>query len=36
MKIAIHFEDDPIQKEIIESMVPDVRVVHLVHELTRK
>jgi hypothetical protein len=36
MKIAIHFEDDPIQKEIIEAMVPDVRVVHLVHELTEK
>ena len=36
MKIAIHFEDDPIQKAIIEAMVPEVRVVHLVHELTEK
>jgi len=36
MKIAIHFEDDPIQKAIIEAMVPEVQVVHLVHELTKK
>ena len=36
MKIAIHFEDDPIQKAIIEAMVPEVNVVHLVHELTEK
>ena len=35
-KVAIHFEDDPIQKEIIEAMVPEVKVVHLVHNLTRK
>ena len=34
--IAIHFEDDPIQKAIIEAMVPEVKVVHLVHELTKK
>jgi hypothetical protein len=34
--INLFFEDDPIQKEIIEAMVPDVRVVHLVHELTEK
>ncbi len=36
MKIAIHFEDDPVQKAIIEAMVPEVKVVHLVHELTEK
>lgn len=35
-KIAIHFEDDPVQKAIIEAMVPEVQVVHLVHELTKK
>ena len=35
-KVAIHFEDDPIQKEIIEALVPEVKVVHLVHNLTRK
>jgi hypothetical protein len=35
-KVAIHFEDDPIQKAIIEAMVPEVKVVHLVHELTKK
>jgi hypothetical protein len=34
--VAIHFEDDPIQKEIIEALVPEVKVVHLVHELTEK
>lgn len=36
MTIALHFEDDPIQKDIIEAMVPDVKVVHLVHEITKK
>ena len=36
MIIALHFEDDPIQKAIIEAMVPEVKVVHLVHELTEK
>lgn len=36
VKIALHFEDDPIQKAIIEAMVPEVKVVHLVHELTVK
>ena len=36
INIAIHFEDDPIQKAIIEAMVPEVKVVHLVHELTEK
>ena len=35
-KIGIHFEDDPIQKAIIEAMVPEVNLVHLVHELTEK
>lgn len=35
-RIEKHFEDDPIQKEIIEAMVPSVKVVHLVHNLTKK
>ena len=35
-RIELFFEDDPIQKAIIESMVPEVKVVHLVHELTEK
>ena len=35
-KIEMHFEDDPIQKTIIEAMVPEIKVVHLVHELTEK
>jgi hypothetical protein len=35
-KIDMHFEDDPVQIEIIESMVPEVKVVHLVHNLTQK
>ena len=34
--INLHFEDDPIQKAIIEAMVPEIKVVHLVHELTKK
>lgn len=34
--IGVHFEDDPIQKKIIEETVPSVKVVHLVHELTEK
>ena len=36
MKIIRHFEDDPIQKAIIEAIVPTVSVVHLLHELTEK
>jgi hypothetical protein len=36
MRIALHFEDDPVQKGIIETMVPEVKVVHLLHELTKK
>ena len=36
MVIALHFEDDPIQKAIIEAMVPEVKVVHLVHDLVEK
>ena len=36
INIAIHFEDDPVQKAIIEAMVPQVKVVHFVHELTEK
>lgn len=30
------FEDDPIQKEVIERECPWVNVVHIVHELTEK
>ena len=36
MKSASHFEDDPVQKDIIEALCPFVKVVHLVHELTEK
>ena len=35
-QVELFFEDDPIQKAIIEAMVPSVKVVHLVHELTQK
>lgn len=34
-KIAIHFEDDEIQKAEIEKVV-DIPVVHIVHDLTEK
>jgi hypothetical protein len=30
------FEDDPIQKEVIERECPWINVVHIVHELTEK
>ena len=36
LKIVRHFEDDPIQKAIIEAIVPTVPVIHLVHDLTEK
>lgn len=32
----LHFEDDPIQKEVIERECPWITVVHLVHEETEK
>ena len=35
-RVELFFEDDPIQKAIIEAMVPEVKVVHLVHDLTEK
>lgn len=35
-RIEKFFEDDERQKEIIEALVPEVKVVHLVHNLTRK
>ncbi len=35
-KIERFYEDDPIQWEILESMVPEIPIVHLVHSLTRK
>jgi len=36
LRIGIHFEDDPIQKSTIEEMIPEIKVVHLVHEITKK
>lgn len=36
LNIAIHFEDDPIQWEIIERDCPNVKVVRVVHDLTEK
>jgi len=35
-KIGIHFEDDPIQIEQIIKIVPQIRIVHLVHNLVEK
>jgi hypothetical protein len=35
-EITVFFEDDPIQKAVIEEALPDVTVVHIVHELTEK
>lgn len=34
--IMVHFEDDPIQKEVIERECPWITVVHLVHDLCTK
>ncbi len=34
--LKIHFEDDEIQKEIIEKECPWITVVHVVHNLTEK
>lgn len=34
--IQIHFEDDPIQAEIIRQFVPSVTVVMITHNLTEK
>jgi hypothetical protein len=34
--VNIHFEDDPIQAEIIKKSVPQVHVVLLVHDLVEK
>jgi hypothetical protein len=36
VEIVNFFEDDPIQKEVIERECPWVNVVHIVHELTEK
>jgi hypothetical protein len=36
IKINIFFEDDPIQKEVIEYWCPWIKVVHIVHNLTEK
>ena len=35
-EIKIFFEDDPIQAYEIDKHLPDVTVVHIVHELTEK
>lgn len=35
-KIAIHFEDDPVQAEVIRAKCPEVHVVLLEHNLTEK
>lgn len=34
--IEIFYEDDPIQWAIIEKEIPDLKVVHIVHDLTEK
>jgi hypothetical protein len=34
--VKIHFEDDPIQIEVIKSLCPWLSVVHLAHDLTEK
>lgn len=36
LKPRIHFEDDPVQWEIIERLCPETNVVRVVHELTEK
>lgn len=36
MRFGIHFEDDPIQAEIIRKMMPHINVVLLQHELVEK
>ena len=36
VRIGIHFEDDPIQVEVIKSLVYEIKVVHLVHDITEK
>jgi hypothetical protein len=36
IKIGIHFEDDPVQADIIERDCPRVKVVRIVHDLVEK
>jgi hypothetical protein len=36
MRFGIHYEDDPIQAEIIREMMPHINVVLLQHELVEK
>ena len=36
MRFGIHFEDDPIQAEIIREMMPHINVVLLQHDLVEK
>ena len=36
MRFGIHFEDDPVQAEIISKMMPHINVVLLQHELVEK
>jgi hypothetical protein len=35
-KIGIHFEDDPIQIEMIKKIVPHINIVYMQHDLTEK
>lgn len=36
LDIKVHFEDDPIQADIIEKFCPNVNVVRIIHNLTEK
>lgn len=35
-KIGLHFEDDPVQADIIEKNCPHIKVVRVVHDLVEK
>jgi hypothetical protein len=35
-EIGVHFEDDEIQIEVIKSIIPDLKIVHLVSNLVNK
>lgn len=36
VKVDIHFEDDPVQADIIEKNCPNVKVVRIIHDLVEK
>ena len=36
INVKCHFEDDEIQIQQIKAIVPDVKIVHLVHDMTEK